>query len=340
VLLANANIIRKQYYKADAALEAYDAAQRAATKLQPPLSTTLRERLREHAGSLSEYQPFFASDGELASTIVEIELGRDCPATEGAVRYVLREAEIEQRIGPADPPILRTDRAELEGKVEYLKNRFGPKPLQDAIKLLPKPKDKGHPKMWHQIRLFTLWFLIQHVGHLKNINIRNACKRIQAMGGVFEYINEKGVAWSKVASEGEQIRRLYYDADRAFGEFERTIRSKFVPDYQSRPFKHQLRALAREISNREIIIIPVLSLAIRFVLRLLREDGVCRNHTIDCPDTGYEVDTTKARFLPDEKGHWIMKGIRLSEPYPLLDNEEWKSIFRLARLSGHSAIQP
>jgi hypothetical protein len=223
IVLGNAKIIRKQFYKAEAALNAYDSVCLAREK-----STSLRERLQKHACSLSEYLSWFSNGPELASRIVKYELDYADAGTSDTVYYVLREDEVDQWVEARDPPTRRTARSEPEGKVAYLKIRFGERPLKDIIKLFPEPKQVGHPKTWYQIRLFTLRFLVQHVAQCESISIRAACKRIEEMGGIFEYVNDDGKAWSKVASTREQIRHLYYEGEKAFDEFERTIRSEFV----------------------------------------------------------------------------------------------------------------
>ena len=125
--------------------------------------------------------------------------------------------------------------------------RFGEQPLRDTVKLFPKPKNVGHPQMWYPIRLFTLWFIVQHIAYLQNINIRNSCKFIEQMGGVFEHIDADWVSWSKIALTAEQIRRLYYEAEKAFPAFENMVRSKFVSGRQARP----LRASASKVSKRD-----------------------------------------------------------------------------------------
>jgi hypothetical protein len=197
---------------------------------------------------------------------------------------------------------------------------------QPKVVVKTASKEVGHPKMWYQIRLLTLWFIVQNFVQLKNITIRNACKHIERMGGVFEYSNDDGVVWSMVASTQEQIRRLYYEGDKAFDEFERTIRSKHVPDYHDRPFKAQLRKLAGEMGKRKIIVLPILSSAIMYVLGLLRVEGICKNSEVEFPGTGREVDAEKVRFVPDGQGHWTLKGVSLTALHPVLDKEGWEAI--------------
>jgi hypothetical protein len=322
IVLENAKIIRKQFYKADAALDAYDSARPTKER-----SGSLRERLKKQAYSLSENATWFSSGPELASQIVEEELDYVDAGTSGTVYYVLREDEVDQRVEAGDPPTPRTDRAELEGKVAHLKARFGEQPLREMIRLFPEPKEVGHPKMWYDIRLLTLWFIVRHFASLENMNIRDACKRIEQMGGVFEHINDEWVAWSRVASTAQQIRRLYYDGESAIDKFESAIRSKSVPDCRARPLKLQLQNLAIEMARRKILILPVLEYAMQFVLRTLREDRICGNHTIEFLDAAHEADTGKLKFAPSENGRWVLKGVPLSDPHPFLNGEDWEQIF-------------
>jgi hypothetical protein len=114
VLLRNAASIRKQFYKADAALKAYDLTLRTKSTPERLALPSLRERLEKNACSLSQCQVSFTNFDELACEIVGQELSKDLPDSVDAI-WILIESEVAQQIGPAAPPASSTDRSELVG---------------------------------------------------------------------------------------------------------------------------------------------------------------------------------------------------------------------------------
>jgi hypothetical protein len=330
VLLGRAQIIRKQFYKADAELDKYEARHRGD---MTPTSTpyiTLRERLQRHAEILSKHEPFFADSDEITSGIVALELSDDDTGNAGDVRYVLIEESIGSPEKTANPPISPPDRSELEGKIAHLKARFGESVVKDLIKRFPERKRPGRPKMWYDLRLFTVWLLVQHIAQGVGANIDHACKIIEQMGGIFEFMDDDEGLRSRVASKQAQIRQLYYDAEKAFIKFERTVRSKFVNDNCKLTLKEQLLRIAKEIGNRKIIIAPILSFAMIFVLRCLREDGICTNHLLEFPNTSTNMKLAQMHFAPDGHGRWFMKRAPPSADGPFLSEQEWDRIFGVA----------
>jgi hypothetical protein len=301
ILVDSAQIIRKQYYKADAELDRYELRRKHKITSDRAQLGSIRDRLQRHAQFLSEYEPLFWGDAEIANRIVDYELTQDEPSD---VRYVLVQDQIGYSNEASGPPVPHLDQAELQAKIAHLKDRFGLEAIKAVVDRLPEPKEKGRQKFWYPMRLFTIWFIVQNIAIFEDSNIDRACDRIFKMGGVFEFVGDDLKVRNKIVSHRARIRQLYYDAEKAFETFENTVRSKFNFGENS-TLKEQLRNVAKDMADRKVVVLPVLSLAVRFVQERLRSEGICQNYSLDTPQpTERTADIRQVKFVPDGQGLW------------------------------------
>jgi hypothetical protein len=301
ILVGSAQIIRKQYYKADAELDRYEIRRKNKKTSDRAQLSSIRDRLQRHAKFLSEYEPLFTSDAGIANRIVAYELAQDEPSD---VRYVLVQDQTGYSNEASGPPLHHPDQAELQAKIAHLKDSFGLEAIKTVVDRLPEPKEKGRQKFWYPMRLFTIWFIVQNIANFEDSNIEHTCDRISKMGGVFEFVGDDLKVRNKIVSQRARIRQLYYDAEKEFEIFENTIRSKFNLGENS-TLKEQLGNVAKDMANRKIVVFPILSIAVRFVQERLRSEGICQNYSLDTfGATERTADIRQVKFVPDGQGLW------------------------------------
>jgi hypothetical protein len=304
VLVEDFRIIRKEFYKADAELDKHDVCHKHSMTPRRTQFGPLRNRLNRHAQSLSKHEPFFTSYGEIANRIVRYELADDEPCDPAQVRFELVQDGVgRSNKGPdrsAHPP----DRAELEAKITYLKERLDAETLKEVLKRFPESKRQGRQEFWYPLRLFTLWFVIQNIASFQRSPINQACDQIAKMGGIFEFFDDDLGVRNKLASSPARIRRLYYDAEKAFDIFEQDLRRE-LSNSQSPSLKEQLDRLARDMASKQVVIPPIISLAIKFVKGCLRSEGICHDDSFEIPEPSEtEVDIRRVKFVSDGHGRW------------------------------------
>jgi hypothetical protein len=282
------NKIRKDFYKADSALDKYDTEY--SDCIAHVKFGSFKQRLSEGAVTLSQNDSHFANLLLLAGDIVRFELVRDGVGSDHSLY----------------PPPDRPDYSELERAVISLKLWFGENRVKEVLKHLPKRRQGGRPKFWYETRLFALWLMVQNTTHVFQMNIEETCSKIAMIGGVFESCDEELKVRVQVASRSQRIRHLYYKADKLFHDFETKIRRKHVTDDQAPPLKEQLRRLAREMAEANTWMPPVLSLAIPYVLERLKAEGIC-HCDFEMPERmGKSVNIAQVKFVPDRNGCWII----------------------------------
>lgn len=292
ISLSGPNRIRKHFYKADAELDKYDIDHSGS--IAHVKFGSFKQRLLDRAIKLSQNDSYFADVLSLVSDIVRFELARDGVGFDHPL------------YPPPDDPDFPRPYSELERAVICLKRWFGENRVKEVLKHLPKRQQAGHPKVWYETKLFALWLIIQNTTHVFDLNIEEACHKIEKIGGVFELFDEELKVRGQVASRSQRIRHLYYQAERSFQDFEIKIRSKHITDDQTPPLKEQLRRLARGMAETRVWILPVLSLAIPYVLERLKAEGIC-HCDFELPERmAKRINILQVKFVPDGNGCWIV----------------------------------
>jgi hypothetical protein len=181
-----------------------------------------------------------------------------------------------------------------------------PSRVKEVLKHLPKRRQAGRRKFWYETRLFALWLIVQNTTKVFDMNVEETCRKIAKIGGVFESFDEGLRLQVQIASRSQRIRHLYYEADRSFRDFEAKVRAKHITDDQTPPLKEQLRRIARELAETKVWILPVLSLAIPYVLERLKAEGICHCEFEVPGRTGKSINILQVKFVPDGKGCWIV----------------------------------
>ena len=106
---------------------------------------------------------------------------------------------------------------ELHQAIADLVDAFGLGPVKAEIKRRPAPRGVGDARIWHEMRLFTLWLIVETWALIEDGNISSACHQLEQAGGLVEI----GFRKTKVlAKNWKRIRSLYYDANAALNNYE------------------------------------------------------------------------------------------------------------------------
>jgi hypothetical protein len=105
----------------------------------------------------------------------------------------------------------------LQETISKLVENFGVGQVKAEVNRRPPPKESGRPKLWHQMRLFTLWLIVRIWALHHNNSVDAACRHLEKLGGLLEDTRE---GESGLITNAQSIRRLYYEADSELDRYE------------------------------------------------------------------------------------------------------------------------
>jgi hypothetical protein len=286
------NKLRKLFYKAEVALNKYDIAH--SESIAHVSFGSFKQRLQDAAEKLKEDILFF-NLLPLVTEVVRYELVRDGVGFENPLNP-----------RPEDPEF-PGGYSDLVRAVICLKLRFGEDHVKVVLKHLPKRHLAGHPKYWYDTKLFALWLIIQNTSKILGVTIEQACSKIAKIGGIFASFDDECKIQMLLVSRGQRIRHLYYEAESSFRDFE----AQHSTGNEALPLREQLRTVAGQLAETRAWILPVLSLAIPYVLERLNAQGICHCE-VEMPErTGESIDISHVKFVPDGSGRWVVhpKGV-------------------------------
>lgn len=122
---------------------------------------------------------------------------------------------------------LRPEEERLQAAISELVNSFGCGPVNAEVNRRPAPRESGRPKLWHQMRLFTLWLIVETWAIRQNRNIDRACRQLAKIGGLLQDVRDGETI---LTTNSTRIRRLYYEAGLALEKYEIEYREMFKFD--------------------------------------------------------------------------------------------------------------
>jgi hypothetical protein len=105
----------------------------------------------------------------------------------------------------------------LQAAISELVNSFGVGPVKAEVNRRPAPRESGRPKLWHQMRLFTLWLIVETWAIRQNHSIDGACRQLEKIGGLLQ---DTRVEATTLTTNSKRIRRLYYEAAAELDKYE------------------------------------------------------------------------------------------------------------------------
>ena len=114
-------------------------------------------------------------------------------------------------------PLTPEEYSELKKAIAALKASFGWGRVKVEANRRLEPQVVGRPKVWHEIRLFTLWLIVQTWALRNNCKIDTACHHLEKYGGL---LRDTETGSEALVSGSERIRRLYYEANTELDAYE------------------------------------------------------------------------------------------------------------------------
>jgi hypothetical protein len=122
------------------------------------------------------------------------------------------------------PPISSVKYEYLKRQLSDLADMFGRNRILSIVKRRPKPNRRGRPQEWDYIQLFTVWYIVRYFLEGTTLGIRDICRRIARKGGLYGLSFHEEQSTHSVKTQ-ERLRRLYYEAEDAFANYEKQYKS-------------------------------------------------------------------------------------------------------------------